>query len=143
MSQPNASSIWDVSTSNRVSIDSLKNAPGLQRRFARGETVIREGDTADAMYFVLDGVLHVIKNYRTVDERYVASLHAGDLFGEMALFLKESRTATIVAIEDTTVIEINKDTVVEFMKSRPETTYAIVELLCKRLRNVLDTLADY
>ena len=143
MSQINAGSIWDVSTSDKVSIDSLKNAQGEQKHFARGEVVIKEGGAADAMYFVLEGMLHVIKNYRTMDERYVASLHAGDLFGEMALFLKESRTATIVAIEDTTVLEIRREAVVEFMKDNPETTYAIVELLCTRLKNVLDTLADY
>jgi len=135
--------LWNVSTADRVDMASLKNAPGEHKRFASGQTVIKEGDRADSMYFVLEGNLQVIKNYRTIDERFVAALNPGDLFGEMALFLKEPRTATVVSVGDVTVIEIHRNTLREFMQRSPENACVLVELLCRRLKNVLSALADY
>ena len=143
MEQQGKDFIWDVTTSEQIDMDSLWNAPGEHRQFSSGEAVISEGDEAESMFFVLEGRLQVIKNYRTMDERYVASLKSGDLFGEMALFLREPRSATVVAVGDVTVIEIHRNTVVEFLHRNPENAYVIVELLCKRLRNVLAALADY
>jgi len=139
----NTDSIWNVNTAGQADLKTLRSAPGEHKKFTSGQTVIKEGDRADSMFFVLDGKVQIIVNYRTMDERYVATLQSGDLFGEMALFLKEPRTATVVALGDVTVVEIHRNTVLEFMKLNPENTYVIVELLCMRLRNVLSSLADY
>jgi CRP-like cAMP-binding protein len=138
-----SSTFWDFNVSDKTDIDSLRSAPGACKQFASGAVVIKQGDVADSMFFVLEGRLQVIVNYRTEDERYVALLERGDLFGEMALFLNEHRTATVVALENAVVHEIDRDTVMEFMRQNPENAYNIVELLCTRLKNVLSSLADY
>lgn len=120
------------------STDSLRNAPGEHIHFASGEIIIKEGDVnADTMYFVLDGKVQVIKGKGTSSEKSVATLKTGDLFGEIALILKEPRTASVVAEGDTTVIKIHWDTVVHFMERNLDNAYIILEILCTRLKNSL------
>jgi CRP-like cAMP-binding protein len=135
--------ILDVNVSERTDLNSLRNAPGEHKQFKSGGIVIKEGDKADSMFFVLEGNLQVIVKYRSENERFVAALKPGDLFGEMAFFLKEPRTATVIAVGDVTVIEINRDIVEEFMSRDPKNACVIVELLCTRLKKVLASLADY
>ncbi|MCL2170386.1 MAG: cyclic nucleotide-binding domain-containing protein [Defluviitaleaceae bacterium] len=135
--------LLSLNTSERANLDSLANAPGEHKRFMSGDTIIAEGDSADSMFFVLEGKMQVIVNHLTVDERLVSTLKSGDMFGEMALFLQEPRTATVVAVGDVALIEITRDTIMEFLSESPENAFIIIELLCKRLKNVISSLADY
>lgn len=92
--------------------------------FAPGETVIRAGDPGSSMFVVHQGRVSV-----QVSEggrpRTVATLNEGDFFGEMALFTGEPRTANVVAVEETEVLEIGHAA----MKDVFETNPALVESL--------------
>jgi methyl-accepting chemotaxis protein len=139
-----ANKIWSTTTSDKLNPTSLKNIPGEQKKFTSGEKIISEGDTkTDTMYFVLDGNVKVVKSIGTLNEKTLATLKPGDLFGEMALFLKEPRTASIVASGNATVIEIHRDTLSQVMERSPETAFVIIETLCMRLRDVVANIADY
>src|SRR5829696_10425981 len=73
--------------------------------FAPGETVIRAGDPGSSMFVVHKGRVRVqvSENGRA---RTVATLNEGDFFGEMALFTGQPRTANVLALEETEVLEI-------------------------------------
>ena len=73
--------------------------------FAPGETVIRAGDPGSSMFVVHNGRVCVQINDNG-KPRTVATLNEGDFFGEMALFTGEPRTANVVALEETEVLEI-------------------------------------
>jgi len=136
--------VWDATTSDHINANSLKNVSGKHIKFASGDVIVREGDAnADTMYFVLEGSVKVIKGYGTLNKKPLATLKTGDLFGEMALFLKEPRSAHVVASSNATVVEIHRNTLMQFMESSPEAAYAIIETLCKRLKNVLADLETY
>jgi len=108
-----------------------------------GDIIIKEGDAADTMYFVLEGSVRVAKSCGALNERELAILKPGDLFGEMALFLQEPRTASVVAVGSVKVVEIHRNTVTEFMKKSSDAAYVVVETLCERLKNVLASMGDY
>ncbi|MCL1884172.1 MAG: methyl-accepting chemotaxis protein [Defluviitaleaceae bacterium] len=135
--------VWDVTTSDKLNVSSLLNAPGEHLTFDSGETIITEGEFADTMYFVLEGNVKVIKSHGTLNAKELAILKAGDLFGEMALFLKEPRTATVIANSNVKVVQIHRDTVAKFMSNSPETAYVLIETLCARLKNVLADMNSY
>ena len=136
--------VWDVTTADKINVTTLKNIPGEHKKFASGEEIVSEGDNnTDTMYFVLEGNVKVIKSIGTLNEKILATLKAGDLFGEMALFLKEPRTASIIASSNVTVVEVHRNTLAQVMERSPETAYAIIETLCTRLRNVLANLEAY
>jgi small-conductance mechanosensitive channel/CRP-like cAMP-binding protein len=73
--------------------------------FAPGETLIRAGDEGSSMFVVHSGRVAVQLTDRG-SPRTVAELTEGNFFGEMALFTGEPRTANVVALEETEVLEI-------------------------------------
>jgi len=79
------------------------NARG--RVFAPGETIIRAGDAGSSMFVVHRGSVDVrVDSNGTA--RTIKTLGEGEFFGEMGLFTGEPRTANVVAVEETEVIEI-------------------------------------
>jgi putative ABC transport system ATP-binding protein len=63
-----------------------------KRRYAAGETIIREGESGEEFFLVSDGEVEVIRA-----DHEVARLRPGDFFGEVALISGEPRNATVVA----------------------------------------------
>jgi small-conductance mechanosensitive channel/CRP-like cAMP-binding protein len=92
--------------------------------FAPGEIVIRAGDPGSSMFVVHNGRVCVQINDKG-KLRTVATLNEGDFFGEMALFTGEPRTANVVALEETEVLEIGH----KAMKGVFETNPGLVESL--------------
>jgi MFS family permease len=71
---------------------------------ARGETVFREGDHGDRFYVVEDGRCEI-----TIDGERVRDAWPGEAFGEIALLRDVPRTATITAVEQTTLLALERD----------------------------------
>src|SRR6059058_3415826 len=99
--------------------------------FGRGEPVIEEGSPGDSMFVLLRGEADVLvsKNGSTIQ---VATLNAGDCFGEMSLLTGEPRSATVRADADCYVMEIGKPTMAEVLQSAPECLVQLSELLAQR-----------
>jgi CRP-like cAMP-binding protein len=98
--------------------------------FAPGETVIRAGDPGSSMFVVHNGRVCVQINDKG-KLRTVATLNEGDFFGEMALFTGEPRTANVVSIEETEVLEIGHKAMKRVFETNPglveSLSYVIVE----------------
>jgi len=71
-----------------------------QEAFATGATVFRQGDDGDRLYVIASGTVDVVSTTSGGDTRPVASLAAGDFFGERALLTGQPRNASIVATSD-------------------------------------------
>jgi serine/threonine-protein kinase len=87
----------------------LQSAWQLPRReFAAGEDVVRQGDPGDAAYIVVQGRCRV---YRTADGKRipVAELGPGDIFGEIVMLTRGTRTASVEAIDEVAVLELRRD----------------------------------
>src|SRR5438093_13482369 len=99
--------------------------------FGRGEPVIQEGSPGDSMFVLLRGEANVLvsKNGSTIQ---VATLSAGDCFGEMSLLTGEPRSATVRADRDCYVMEIGKPTMAEVLRSAPSCLEQLSHLLAQR-----------
>src|SRR3989440_4252409 len=99
--------------------------------FGRGEPVIQEGSPGDSMFVLLRGAANVSvsKNGSTIQ---VATLNAGDCFGEMSLLTGEPRSATVRADADCYVMEIGKPIMAEVLRGAPECLVQLSELLAQR-----------
>jgi CRP-like cAMP-binding protein len=99
--------------------------------FGRGERVIREGAEGDSMFVLLRGAAEVSisKNGASIP---VATLGAGDCFGEMSLLTGERRTATVRAQTDCQVMEISKPVMAEVLRDSPDCLERLSELLARR-----------
>jgi len=99
--------------------------------FGRGEPVIEEGAAGDSMFVLLRGAANVFvsKNGSRIQ---VASLGAGDCFGEMSLLTGEPRSATVRADADCYVMEIGKPVMAEVLRDAPSCLEKLSELLARR-----------
>lgn len=80
------------------------------RQVPAGTEIIREGETGDRLYFITEGSVEVLKAmglHGEVGLRRIATLGAGDTFGEMELIDVQPYVATVKALEDTTVLTLS------------------------------------
>ncbi|MCA1831985.1 MAG: cyclic nucleotide-binding domain-containing protein [Actinomycetota bacterium] len=78
------------------------------RAFRSGQSVVRQGERAEAFYIVRSGVLHAIEESEGGKERVLRILGRGESFGELAVAQASRRRATVRAIDDCEVFEIDK-----------------------------------
>ena len=108
--------------------------------FAPGETVIRAGEPGSSMFVVHNGrvCVQINENGRP---RTVATLNEGDFFGEMALFTGEPRTANVIALEETEVLEIGHAAMKTVFDTNPDLVESLSFIMAER-RQGLATLTD-
>jgi putative ABC transport system ATP-binding protein len=78
------------------------------RKYNSGEVIIRQGDPGEEFFLIGRGTAAVTKKTPREPERRVATLQAGDIFGEMALLMNEVRNATVQAIDEMEVYCLSK-----------------------------------
>ncbi len=109
--------------------------------YAPSETIIRSGDPADSMFVVHHGRVEVrIPADNGHEQRTVASLCEGNFFGEMALFTGQPRTASVVAVEETEVMEIGHRAMKQLFDNNPELVESLSHIIAER-RAALDATA--
>lgn len=102
------------------------------RRAERGEPLIRKGDQADSMYFIVSGEVEVDLQTGAPKGR----LGAGDFFGEIALIAERPRTASIAALTPCRLLVLHKDDFESFMDSHPDLKDAVRAAAKRRLEEL-------
>ncbi len=113
----------------------------IPRRFDAGEVVFREGDTGDTCYVVRTGVARAIRHHPDGRSITLAHFTAGDIFGELAMFDAEPRSATVDVIENTEVLAIPGRDMQRLMAEHPEIGVKLIAALAGRLRATNERLA--
>jgi branched-chain amino acid transport system substrate-binding protein len=85
-----------------------------------GDVVVKTGDTDRSMFVISEGVVSVQTMLENGKMLEVASLGAGNFFGEMAMLTGAKRTVDIVALTDTKLIQITNDNFEPLLKNHPE-----------------------
>jgi CRP-like cAMP-binding protein len=100
-------------------------------RVARGAHVIRQGEVGDAAYIVVSGKLEV---YKTIDGERVSLrvLGPGDMFGETAIFAASPRTASVVVLEDASLVVVTSDVIEQELTSMKPWMGAFIRTLASR-----------
>lgn len=108
--------------------------------FKRGEYICSEGEEGEEMYIVLQGRVAVYINSFMDDNVKVAEAGPGEFFGEMAIFEKKARSASCVAMEDTSCIAIKDNNLQELITLCPEIIEKLLYGLSRRVREMNDRL---
>lgn len=110
------------------------------KRYDKGDTIFHAGDVGDSFYIVRSGAVQVyIENYE--GEKIVLRENVpGDVFGDISMFDGGPRTATAVATEDTEVLFLDKDGLLEFVKNQPHAALDLLAVMGKRLRSTNELL---
>jgi len=100
--------------------------------FVRGEAMTSQGAEAHWLYLITRGDAEVRVSVDGKVSETIASLHAGDFFGEMGMMTGEPRSATVIALSDVECYRVDKDAFHDILRSRPEIAEDISEVLARR-----------
>lgn len=119
-------------------------ASGKIRNLVRGDVLFAAGDDPDSIYVVLTGRIAIALGNRPFDHResVIALMDEGDLFGEMGMLDKSTRSAGARALETSTVLEIPYTSVLDQLNASTSLMWNVVRMLSRRLRAMDQALAD-
>ncbi len=107
----------------------------LVRNFLRYTVLFKEGAHGETAYLLQEGRIELSKEVAG-RKKVLAVLSPISMFGEMALFLEDSRrTATAVALDDVRVVEIKKDDFEQFVQQSPQIMRTLLDVLVHRLKS--------
>ncbi|WP_439860953.1 Crp/Fnr family transcriptional regulator [Pseudomonas sp. MBLB4136] len=111
----------------RLKQPELRTSTGFQH-FAAGEELIHQGDAADHVFIIIEGHAEAF-----VDGHKVGDVQKDEIFGAMAVFTREKRSATVLATEPCTVMVIPKDQFLSLMQSNPRIAHSLIESMARRI----------
>ncbi|MFZ1155321.1 MAG: Crp/Fnr family transcriptional regulator [Solirubrobacteraceae bacterium] len=116
-------------------------ALAVPRSFEPEQIVFREGDASDTCYIVRSGRARAVREHSDGRTITLATFGPGDIFGELAMFEDELRSATVEAVQRTSVVAVLGPDMRRLMVQHPEISIRLVVALGRRLRETNDRLA--
>jgi len=105
----------------------------LGRLYKDGEVICSEGEPADSMYVIQSGKVEVVQKTAEGDI-VLAILNSGDFFGEMSLFDRQPRSATVRAAGDARILKIDKKGFFLRASEDPSFAFNILQGMSRRIR---------
>lgn len=108
----------------------------LGKVYKDGEEIIRQGKPGESMYVVQGGRVEVLQHSKNGREQHLAYLETGDFFGEMAVFEKEVRSATVRAAGEARVLKVDKKTLLTRLREDPLLAVNLLKTMSHRIREL-------
>jgi CRP/FNR family cyclic AMP-dependent transcriptional regulator len=112
----------------------------VPRSWAQNELIFREGDTGDTCYLIKSGAVLLTREHQDGRMIALAELRTGGMFGELAMFRGETRSASAEAIEATEAIALLAPDVQRLIRSNPEIASKLLAALSERIRRTTERL---
>ncbi len=106
----------------------------VRKNLSKGEVLFAQGDQGDAVFAILSGSLEVSETSPEGRKLSLNIMHQGAVFGEICLFDPGLRTATVTALEATSVLRIKNADVLQALQDTPSLNVDMIALAGKRLR---------
>jgi CRP-like cAMP-binding protein len=107
----------------------------LGKLYAAGDVIVRQGDEGDCMFVIQAGEVEVLQEGEA-GEVQLAVLGAGDFLGEMAIFERVVRSATVRALGEARLLTIDKKTFLRRIAEDASLAFRIVQKLSGRIRDL-------
>ncbi|TMV09542.1 Crp/Fnr family transcriptional regulator [Ruegeria sediminis] len=115
-------------------LKAMLSAQASEITLARGQVLFEQGDEGNALYAVVEGTLEVSFLAMSGRKLSLALMRPGEVFGEIALFDRGPRTATVSAAEPSRVLRVRSSDVMAQIKSHPELAVDLIRLAGLRMR---------
>ncbi len=99
--------------------------------FAEGQTILVQGDDAKEVFTILTGSADVF-----VDGVRVGEVQQDEIFGAMAVFTGEKRSASVIATSNCTVLAVPKEEFITLIQSHPQTTMTLIENMARMITSL-------
>lgn len=99
--------------------------------FHAGDTIIQQGEKAERVYTLLEGSADAI-----CDGTKVGEIHAGEIFGALAVFTRQTRMASVVATSDSMVLAVRKEEFVDLIDHQPQICLSLIEEMAAKINQL-------
>lgn len=113
-----------------------------RRRLDKGQILFSEGETSDSVLVLLSGHLKVLRYSQDGDPFIVDTVVPGDSIGEVGVFSKGPRSATVQASEESLVLELPESVIMDLISKRPAACIALLERVSGMVRRLTGVAAD-
>lgn len=117
------------------------NSGSMGKNYAAGEIIVRQGETGDCMFAIQKGRVEVLRRGKGGDVR-VAVLEEGEVFGEMAIFEREARSATVRALGEARLLTVDKKTFLRRVQEDPTLAFNLMQQMSRRIRKMNGELVE-
>ena len=108
--------------------------------YRAGETIVRQGEVGEHMYVIQSGRVEVVRESEAGQVK-LAELREGDFFGEMALFDRDVRSATVRPVKEARVLTIDKKTFLRKVHEDPSLAFRVMQTMSQRIRELDEQVA--
>ncbi|MGH2907476.1 MAG: Crp/Fnr family transcriptional regulator [Solirubrobacterales bacterium] len=117
-------------------------AVAVPRTFERGEVIFQEGSQGDVLYVIRNGRVLIKREHTGGRTIALAEMGPGDMFGELAVFDKEVRSATVECVEPTRAVALTAGDVSRVLMRNPDIAVKLIQALSRRLREANLRIGD-
>ncbi len=107
----------------------------MGKAFRDGELIVQQGEIGECMYVIQSGRVEVVRRAGS-NEFSLAVLGEGEFFGEMALFDREVRSASVRALGEVWVLTLEKRSFLRHVRRDPSLAFRILERMAHRIRRL-------
>jgi CRP-like cAMP-binding protein len=114
----------------------------LKRNYSKGQLVFYQGDPAGSLFVMVEGLVKVFVTSEDGDEMVLVTLQPHDVFGELALLDGGPRSASAEAVEQSVLLELQREPFLDVLHKRPGITEALMLSMGRVLRRLTEQAAD-
>jgi CRP/FNR family transcriptional regulator, cyclic AMP receptor protein len=111
-----------------------------QANYPAGYRIFQEGEAGDRMYLVCTGGVELATTDKLGQKLVLTTASRGDLFGELSLLDHGPRTAHATVIEDAELLVLDRATLIDFVRRRPEAALDMMAVMGGRMRSTTNRL---
>jgi CRP-like cAMP-binding protein len=108
---------------------------GLGKVYQDGQDLIHQGEVGDCMYVIQKGQVEVLAE-KDGGEVQLAVLGEGEIFGEMAVFEREVRSATVRALGEVRALTVDKKNFLRRIQEDPSLAFRLMQTMSRRIREL-------
>jgi CRP/FNR family transcriptional regulator, cyclic AMP receptor protein len=107
---------------------------GTRKIYAKNDIILMEEEVGTALFVIINGKVKVARTSTEGREVILTILSDSDFFGEMAILDGLTRSATVVAIEESELFLIQRNDFLNLLREHPEVSISLLQEMTKRLR---------
>jgi CRP-like cAMP-binding protein len=113
-----------------------------EKKAGRGEQLLAEGDMADALYFVVEGVVKVFKTSADGKEQILSIIRPGESFNDVAVLNGSVSLVSAAAMGPVVLYAIKKSDLEKVMREHPQIALNIIKVLSQRVTELISLVED-
>ncbi len=126
---------------DQAELDSLKKY-FFEKKAARGEILVFEGEPADTLFFVVDGVVKVFKTSADGKEQILQIIRPGDTFNDVPVFTGDTNLASAEAMGNVVLYTVNKADLAGIIQEYPQVSLNVIRILMEMVQRLVSLVED-